>query len=65
MATSWTQADLAKLEKAIASGALKVKYQDHEVTYRSLAEMMTARETIRRSLGVTYRSSRTQGVVCM
>lgn len=40
---AFTQEDADKLRRAIASGALTVRYQDRTVTYRSLAEM---RETL-------------------
>lgn len=38
-----TPADLAALEQAIASGYLKVKYEDKEVTYQSVEQMLKAR----------------------
>lgn len=41
---NWTQADLVALDKAIATGALKVRFADgREVTYRSLADMRSIR----------------------
>lgn len=49
---AWTQNDLIVLEKAIASGATRVKYSDKEVEYRSLSEMMTIRDNIRTELGL-------------
>lgn len=39
---AYTQADIDTLEKAIATGALKVKRGEEEVTYRSLEEMRQA-----------------------
>lgn len=48
---AWTQAQLDALETAIASGSLRVKFADKDVTYRSLDEMMRIRDTIRASLG--------------
>ena len=39
--------------RAIAGGVLTVKYIDKTVTYRSLKEMLSLRELMRRSLGVT------------
>lgn len=36
---AWTQAHLDALRDARASGALRVKFADREVTYRSDAEM--------------------------
>ena len=37
---AYTAAQLAALQAAIASGVTRVSYQDKDVTYRSLAEMM-------------------------
>jgi len=48
---AWNQSDLDALEIAIKSGNSKVKYQDREVTYRSLEEMMAIRDLIRKELG--------------
>lgn len=56
---AWTQADLDALKRAIATGALKVRYADgREVTYRTLKEMraiydLMAHEVIGRSRRVT------------
>jgi hypothetical protein len=50
---SWTQSDLDALEKAIATGARAVKFEDREVEYRSTSELLRARELIRRALGIT------------
>lgn len=52
MATSFTQEQLDALEEAIASGVLTVEYTDKKVTYRSMSEMMQARDLIRRRLGL-------------
>lgn len=49
---AWTQTDLDKIESAIKEGALKVKYADREVTYRSMAELERARDLIRAELGI-------------
>lgn len=49
---AFTQSDLDELEKAIASGSLKVKYQDKEVMYRSLTEMREVRQMIKEELGL-------------
>lgn len=50
---SWTLEDLTALEKAMKSGAQKVEYNDRTVTYRSLVEMQTLRDLMRRNLGLT------------
>jgi hypothetical protein len=49
---AWTQAQLDSLERAIAEGALIVKYEDRVVTYRSLGEMSRLRRTMRVALGI-------------
>jgi hypothetical protein len=36
---AWSQEQIDILKAAIASGVLKVKYADREVTYHSLTEM--------------------------
>lgn len=44
---SWTSADLASLDAAIATGAMKVRFADgREVTYRSLSDMRSIRREI-------------------
>lgn len=54
---AYSQSDLDAIEEAIASGALKVKYADKEVVYRSLDEMRKIRDMIRVALGRTDGSS--------
>lgn len=49
--TSWTIADLQMLEKAIAQGALRVKYADKEIEYRSLDDMLRLADLMRKDLG--------------
>lgn len=41
-----------RLNEAIAQGALKVKYADKEVTYRSLSEMLQLRNLMADDLGL-------------
>lgn len=48
---AFSQSDLDALDAAIAQGALRVKYADKEVTYRSLDEMMRVRNFIEEKLG--------------
>lgn len=36
---AYTQADLAKLQRAIANGVRKLRMGDEEVEYRSISEM--------------------------
>lgn len=48
---AFSQTDLDALEEAIASGALKVKYADREVTYQATGDMLKARLVMRNQLG--------------
>ena len=56
--TTWTLSDLEALEKAIATGAKRVKYTDKEIEYHSLKEMLSLRDVMRRALGITGKSVR-------
>ncbi len=58
MAINWTSEDLKAIEQAIASGALRVEYNDRTVIYRSMDELLKAREVIKRALGLTKRGGR-------
>lgn len=51
--SNFTQEQLDTLEEAIASGVLIVEYSDKKVTYRSMKEMLIARDLMRRKLGLT------------
>ena len=44
--STFTQAHLAAIEQAIAGGYRKVRYDDKEVEYQSLADMLKARALI-------------------
>lgn len=46
MATALTQADLDKLDRAIASGVRRVTYSTGTVEYQSIDDMMKARAFI-------------------
>lgn len=50
--SSFTPEQLIALEAAIADGALRVKYSDKEVEYRSLKEMLQTRDLMRSELGL-------------
>ncbi|QKV20251.1 phage head-tail joining protein [Oricola thermophila] len=54
---AWTQADLDKLDEAIATGARRVKFQNHEVEYHSMSDMLKARDVIAAALDETRRPS--------
>jgi hypothetical protein len=47
---AFTKEQLVLLEESIAQGALQVKYQDKEVRYQSLQDMLILRDIIRRTL---------------
>jgi hypothetical protein len=53
---AFTQAQLDAVETAIASGELKVMFDGREIIYRSIDDLLKARNTIKASLqasGVT------------
>jgi len=54
----WTQTQLDALEDAISKGVRTVKYEDKEVEYRSLEDMLKLRDLMRRALGLTGKPSR-------
>lgn len=49
---AFTETQLEAIEKAIAEGTLRVKYENKEVEYRSLDEMLKVRDLIRKDLGI-------------
>jgi hypothetical protein len=63
MAASFTLAQLTALEEAIAQGSLRVSFSaagtTKEVTYRSMSEMLIARNLMRSSLCLTGRNATT------
>lgn len=44
--STFTQAHLAAIEEAIAGGYLKVRYDDKEVTYQTMGDLLKARALI-------------------
>ena len=50
--TNFTLEMLAALEKAIASGTQQVMYGDKLVMYKTLEEMLKARDLMRKELGL-------------
>jgi hypothetical protein len=48
--STFTQTHLAAIEEAIACGFLKVRYDDKEVTYPSMEQLLKARAMIMASL---------------
>ena len=55
----FTQANLDAINAAIASGELTVRYGDTMVTYRSLDELIRARDLISTNIGTTPRTTYT------
>ncbi len=49
---AFTNEQLIALEEAIAQGAMQVKFQDKEVRYQSINDMLLLRDVMRRALGV-------------
>jgi hypothetical protein len=50
--STFTQANLAAIEEAIAGGYLEVRYDDKVVKYQSMGDLMKARNLIASSLSV-------------
>jgi len=49
---AWTTTDLAAIETAIASGTLSVSYPGGSITYRSITDLLKARDAIKENLNV-------------
>lgn len=47
-----------RIEKAISSGTLRVKFSDKEVAYQNLSEMLKARDVILRTIDIPNRKNR-------
>jgi len=56
--SDWTESDIAKMKKAIATGAQSVSYKDRTVTYRSLSEMKQVLNDMIREVRGTSRKRR-------
>ena len=48
--STFTQKDLEAIERAIATGKKRVKYENKEVEYRSIQEMLITRDLIIKQL---------------
>jgi cysteine synthase len=44
---AFTSADLTAIEKAIATGTLRVRFENREVQYQTITELLKARDVIR------------------
>jgi hypothetical protein len=51
--STFTQAHLTAIEEAIAGGYLKVRYDDKEVTYQSMSDLLKARALIASKLNTS------------
>ena len=49
---AYTKSDLDKIERAIATGAKKVRFKDHETEFHSLEEKLKIRDLIAAEIGV-------------
>lgn len=58
---AYTADDLGPIERAIASGNLRVRYADREVQYRTLDEMIRIRDLIRGEIDPAKRQTRRYG----
>jgi hypothetical protein len=47
VSTSWTQADIEALEAAIKGGTLRVRFENREVQYQSISEMLKLLQTMK------------------
>lgn len=55
---AWTIEDIDALKAAIAKGVQRVKYQDKEVTYHSVDDMLKALRLMEQELGVKAKGAR-------
>lgn len=55
---AFTQAQVEALEKAIAAGVKRVRFEGRELEYQSLDDMREALAMMKRELSPTYRSTR-------
>lgn len=58
---AYSQADLDTVRSAIATGELSVEFADRKVTYRSIAELLTAEQRIATALSPGTRSKQSFG----
>jgi hypothetical protein len=59
--STFTSDDLAALNAAIASGELTIKHNGREVTYRSMDELLKAKQTVEAELAAQSNGGRTGG----
>ncbi len=61
--SDFTQTQLDAVNAAIANGKLTVEYDGKRITYRSMAELMQARELIRADLAAASNASTSRSVL--
>ena len=59
---AFTITSLNAIELAIAEGALRVKYLDKEIEYRTLKDMLKIRDIMKRELGLKNCSPSRKGL---
>lgn len=55
---AFTVENLAKLRQAIASGATRVRYDDKEIYYQKLSDLLVLEQRMMRELGLNNDSGR-------
>lgn len=55
---NWTLEDLIRIKKAIASGAMRVEYNDRTVVYKSMTDLLKSKQLIEKELGKVKRGGR-------
>lgn len=61
---AYTQFQLDSLTKAIAEGALRVRYEDRDVIFRSLADMTSLKVAMERELGIIGKGPSRTRIAC-
>lgn len=56
---AWTSTDLATIEAAIAQGTLRISFSDRTIEYRSISELLKARDAIKAAI-----SGSSSGTMC-
>lgn len=57
MTTSWTEADITALEAAIKGGTLRVRFENREVQYQTISEMLKLLQTMKDEVSTTGSTS--------
>lgn len=57
---AFTTADLDRIDRAIAKGELEVEFADRKIRYRSIGELITARQEIGKSIATANPAPRSR-----